>query len=116
MSQPKIETTNDVIITEIEKIRFVIKDATGLDIMYAYENLVFAEHGLFLLEVDLENTDRLHCYFNADFEANKRLLFLEKLILSASLNGMVVTSEGTFEMNQNPDGQTFSLTFQDVRK
>lgn len=105
------EKGQDVIITEIEKVRFVIKDATGLDIMYAYENLIFAEHGLYLLEVDVKDSNRLFCHFNVDFEASKRLVFLERLMHSASLNGMVIINKELFEMKQNPDGQTFSLSF-----
>ena len=111
MEEAKMGTSSDIIITEIEKIRFVIQDATGLDIMYAYENLVFAEHGIFLLEVNLESKDKLNCYFNIDFDPDKRLLFLEKLMRTASLNGMVIVNKGTFEMKQNLDGQTFLLSF-----
>ncbi len=114
MEKAKVEMPDDVIITEIEKIRFLIQDATGLDIMYAYENLVFAEHGIYLIEVNIENKDKLNCYFNVDFEASKRLLFLEKLMRTASLNGMVIVNKGTFEMKQNADGQTFSLSFFDA--
>lgn len=104
-------TTDDIIITEIEKIRFLFQDATGLDIMYAYENLVFAEHGLYLVEVDVVNSKRLKCYFNTEFETSKRLLFLEKLMLTASLNDLIVENMGTFEMRQNPGGETFTLKF-----
>lgn len=111
MEEVKMETSGDVIITEIEKIRFVIQDATGLDIMYAYENLVFAEHGIYLIEVNRDDKNKLNCYFNVDFEADKRLLFLEKLMRTASLNGMVIVNKGTFEMKQNPDGQSFSVAF-----
>lgn len=98
-------------ITEIEKLRFIMRDATGLDIMYAYENLVFSEHGLYVFETDSKKLNEIHCYFNIDFEKSKQLLFLEKMILSASLNGMVLLNKGTFEMTQNPDGQSVSLMF-----
>jgi uncharacterized protein (DUF342 family) len=114
MEKAKVEIPGDVIITEIEKIRFIIQDATGLDIMYAYENIVFAEHGIYLIEVDMDDKNKLNCYFNVDFESDKRLLFLEKLMLTASLNGMVIVNRGTFEMKQNPEGETFSLSFFDV--
>ena len=107
----KPDVSEDVIITEIEKIRFLFQDATGLDIMYAYENIVFAEHGLYLVEVDARNSKKLKCYFNVEFENSKRLLFLEKLMLTASLNDLILENRGTFEMQQNPDGATFSLKF-----
>jgi hypothetical protein len=45
-----------IIVPNIEKIRFIIKDATGLDVMYAYEDLFFAEHGVFLIKSSFGDT------------------------------------------------------------
>lgn len=110
-AEKKQEKAKDIIITEIERIRFLFKDATGLDIMYAYENLVFAEHGIYLVEVDLENESKLNCYFNVEFSEKKRLIFLESLMRTAQLNKMIVINKGTFEMKQNDGEETLSLKF-----
>ena len=41
---------NDIKFFELEKAKFIIKDATNLDVAYAYEDLVFSEHGIFILQ------------------------------------------------------------------
>ena len=49
---------------ELEKVRFIIKDACGLDVAYAYDDLVFAEHGLFIIQFTDKAGNQLGCWFN----------------------------------------------------
>jgi hypothetical protein len=37
---------------DLEKIRFIINEATGLDLAYAYDDLVFSEHGVFIVQFE----------------------------------------------------------------
>lgn len=108
-----MDTTENknIIIPNIEKIRFIIKDATGLDVMYAYEDLFFAEHGVFLIKVCDNNQNLLECFFNVDCDIDNSLIILEKLMISAQLNGMPLLNKGKFEIKQNKGEETFSLTF-----
>jgi hypothetical protein len=46
---------------ELEKVRFIIKDACGIDVGYAYDDLVFAEHGLFLIQFLDKASTQLAC-------------------------------------------------------
>lgn len=101
----------DIIFRNIEKIRFIIKDATGLDIMYAYEDLFFAEHGVFLIKIGDKKQNNLECFFNKECNENNSLIMLEKLMISANLNGMTLLNKGYFEMQQNKGEETFSLIF-----
>jgi hypothetical protein len=43
-NQSTLTTEKDIVFFELEKVRFIIKDGSGLDIAYAYEDLVFSEH------------------------------------------------------------------------
>lgn len=101
----------NIIIPNIEKIRFIIKDATSLDVMYAYEDLFFAEHGVFLIKVCDNNQNLLECFFNLDCDVHNSLIILEKLMTSSQLNGMTLLNKGKFDMKQDKGEQTFSLTF-----
>lgn len=50
----------------LELVRQIIKDASGLDVSYAYDDLVFAEHGVFIIQYDSKDESRLYCYFQKD--------------------------------------------------
>ncbi|WP_372653165.1 hypothetical protein [Draconibacterium sp.] len=51
---------------DLEAVRQIVNEATGLDISYAYEDLVFPEHGAFIIQFNEKSTDKLHCYFHED--------------------------------------------------
>jgi len=39
----------------LENLRAFIKDATGLDVSYAYDDLVFPDHTAFIVQFDCSN-------------------------------------------------------------
>lgn len=94
----------------LEKVRFLIKDGCGLDIAYAYEDLVFSEHGIFIFQFDPTNTSTFYCWFNKDCIENDRISILSSLIKSAILNKTKIIYKGRFEMIQKEDEQ-ISLNF-----
>lgn len=51
---------------DLEAVRQIVNSATGLEITYAYEDLVFPEHGAFIIQFDEERVDKLHCFFHED--------------------------------------------------
>ena len=89
----------------LEKARFIIKDGSGLDIAYAYEDLVFSEHGIFIFQFDKNSTTTLYCWFNKDCIKNDRISLLNSLIKSATLNKTEIIYKGRFEMIQKDDDQ-----------
>lgn len=107
-----MKKNTEIIFRDIEKVRFIIKDATGLDIMYAYEDLFFAEHGIFLIQTASDKTDALFCYFNIECGQENRQVLLKKLMITCGLNSIELIYKGTFEMKQNKGDETFSLIFQ----
>ncbi|WP_297091631.1 hypothetical protein [uncultured Draconibacterium sp.] len=51
---------------DLEAVRQIVNNATGLDISYAYEDLVFPEHGAFIIQFNDENNYELNCFFHED--------------------------------------------------
>ena len=108
------ETTKDKIeFYELEKVRFIVKDACEIDIAYAYEDLVFSEHGLFIIQF-LENTKELGCWFNKEcLETNKVNMF-NALAKSATLNGLELKYKGKFELSQKEGKDEIDIQFSPI--
>ena len=96
---------NDIEFFNLEKARFIIKDGSGLDIAYAYEDLVFSEHGIFIFQFDAKNANIFYCWFNKDCVENDRISLLNSLVKSAVLNKVEVIYKGKYEMIQKEDEQ-----------
>ena len=112
-NQSTLKTEKDIVFFELEKVRFIMKDGSGLDIAYAYEDLVFSEHGLFIFQFDSKDINTISCWFNQDCLEASRVTFLESLEKSAKLNGMKIIYKGKFEMTQK-ENEEISLNFLDI--
>jgi len=118
VNKPVTTTGKDIVFYNLEKARFIIKDGSGLDIAYAYEDLVFSEHGIFIFQFEVNNPDTIYCWFNKDCLESNRVTLLNSLIKTAILNKMKISYKGKFEMIQKEDEQisvnfidAWSLTF-----
>lgn len=96
---------NNIEFFNLEKVRFIIKDGSGLDIAYAYEDLVFSEHGIFILQFDASSENTFFCWFNKDCIENDRVSILQSLIKSAILNKVNIIYKGKFDLVQQDDEQ-----------
>ena len=106
-----IAPEKDVQFYELEKARFIIKDATGLDVAYAYEDLVFSEHGIFILQFDKTKPNCQICWFNKDCIEADRHSLLKSLTTTANLNGVKILYTGKFEMTQKEGEQEIAIKF-----
>ena len=61
----------------LEKVKFIVKEATGLDIAYAYDDLVFSEHGVFMIQWDNIIENQLYCYFHKDCITDDMMQMIE---------------------------------------
>ncbi|MDP4269914.1 MAG: hypothetical protein Q8909_07285 [Bacteroidota bacterium] len=111
METESLAPEEKIVFYELEKVRFIMKDATGLDIGYAYEDLVFSEHGIFIIQFDGTDADKLLVFFNHECVEAKRQLFLSRLVESGKLNGMNMVYKGKFEMNQVEGEENIQLRF-----
>ena len=112
-SDPLITSPEKTILFfNLEKVRFIIKDGSGLDIAYAYEDLVFSEHGIFIFQFDATSENTFYCWFNKDCIENDRIAILSSLIKSAILNKVCIIYKGKFELIQK-DNEQISVNFID---
>ncbi len=96
---------------DLELVRFLIKDGSGLDIAYAYEDLVFSEHGIFILQFINESSQNFNCWFNKDCNETNRKNIFNSLTKSALLNGFEIVFKGKFEMSQKTGDQQIDIQF-----
>jgi hypothetical protein len=98
-----------MILREIEKVRFIMKEATGLDICYAYDDVVFAENAVYIVCFDDNDNNLLHCYFNRECIEDVKLDFQEKLVEIAKLNGVTMNLHGVFDLKQKEDSEEMEV-------
>ena len=99
---------------ELEKVRFIIKDACGLDVAYAYDDLVFAEHGLFLIQFMDKSATKLACWFNNEMPESQEIKMFDSLAKTASLNNAAITYKGRFMMKQKSGSEEINIEFVDM--
>jgi len=110
-AQRTFSSVNNFKFFNLEKVRFIIKDGSGLDIAYAYEDLVFSEHGIFIFQFDVKDSDTYYCWFNKDCIENDRMSILNSLMKSAVLNNAAINYKGKFEMTQEKGKEQISVNF-----
>jgi len=98
---------------ELEKVKFIVKDACGIDIAYAYEDLVFSEHGLFIIQFQPDSKE-LGCWFNKECIETSKVTMFNSLAKSATLNGMELKYKGKFEMSQKDGKDEIDIAFKPV--
>ncbi len=109
-----MEEQTEAVFFELEKVRFIIKDACGLDIAYAYEDLVFSEHGLFIIQFAKGGGNVLDCWFNKDCIELNRINMFNSLAKTATLNGMEMSYKGKFEMAQKEGKEEIDIKFDKI--
>jgi len=87
-----------------------IVEGMGLEVTYAYDNLVFIEHNAFLLEMDNERPDIINLYFNIESDIKARSGIKEQLESHAHENNIIIKSKGLFSMEANDDN-TIKIRF-----
>jgi|ERR1035437_3796102 hypothetical protein len=98
-----------MIIRDLEKVRTIIKEATGLDVMYAYDDLVFPEHAAFFMQFDDKNVNKYLCYFHEDCIVDDKKQLLENLTKVCSQKRCTLVSKGAFTMKQK--GEELEIHF-----
>ena len=94
----------------IEAVRVIIKEATGLDITYAYEDLVFPEHVAFMIRFDDSNDKNLFCYFHVDCNADDKTKLYKQMNEVSSENDYTIENKGIFNLSQK--GEDVVIRFQ----
>jgi hypothetical protein len=88
-----------------------IVSTTGLEVTYAYDDLVFVEHSPFLIQFDDETPTNLKLFFNIDCEADAAKRLEEQLTTAARAKEYTILNSGKFTMVQKEGAEEFDVRF-----
>ena len=89
----------------------IINEA-GLDISYLYDDLIFSDHSIFILQFDDKNPDLLKLYFNRECNLDNMLEIKNKLYAASEPRGMRMQDEGKFYLTENLENQEISIHYE----
>jgi hypothetical protein len=85
--------------------------ATGLEITYAYDDLVFSDKSVFIVRFDNQIDSVLHLYFNNDCDKTEVKKFENELINASKTEGFTMGTIGSFSMDQIEGSEELSISF-----
>ena len=85
---------------DLEKVRKIVKNATNLDISYAYDDLVFPEHAVFIIQYDDKKEDSFFCHFREECEPEEKKRIMADLIKSFRDEKCTIAEKGKFRLEQ----------------
>jgi len=88
-----------------------IIQATALNITYTYDDLVFVEHNVFIIQFDDDNPKNLKLFFNVDCEEETAKKLENQLTASAKEKLFSITCSGKFEMAQKEGAEEVDIKF-----
>jgi len=89
-------------------------EASGLEVTYAYDDLVFAEHSVFILKFDDVNDKNFHLYFNIDCPAADKDQIFSLLSTKAAEMNVFIIQDGTFKMASNEQTEEIEILFNEM--
>jgi hypothetical protein len=98
-----------MIVRDLEKVRVILKEATELDIAYAYDDLVFPEHAAFLIQFDDTNENNYFCYFHQDCLSDSKAEIVTNLCQSLKKRRSTLVPKGSFLLEQK--GEEIEIKF-----
>ncbi len=93
----------------LEKVRLIIKDATGLDLSYAYDDLVFPDNVAFLIRFDDDKENNLICHFREDCIPDERTHIENNLSMECKKNNCTIATGSDFNLKQK--GEEVQILF-----
>ena len=81
----------------------------GLEVTYAYDDLVFIQHSAFLLQLT-DEPKTLKLFTHSDCDVKEANTVVSNIVLSFDQSGFIVNPSGRYTLKQNED-ETLSLTF-----
>jgi hypothetical protein len=94
---------------DLKKVRDIIMKATSLDVAYAYEDIVFPEHAVFMIKFDDTNENNFFCYFRIDCIGDDQKKLFTSLQNASHEKKCTIVSLGTFDLKQK--GEEIEIKF-----
>ena len=88
-----------------------IAESTGLEVTYAYEDLVFSEHSVFILQFDDIHTTQLLLFFNIDCDASTAYDLTTKMTEKAKSIGFKLVRKGSFSLSTAEGSDEINIHF-----
>lgn len=98
-----------MIFRDLEKVRVMLKEATELNIAYAYDDLVFPDNTAFIIQFTEQNDSSFNSYFHEDCLPNAKTEILENLVQFFEKHGCKMEFKGSFSLNQK--GEEVEIIF-----
>ena len=84
----------------LEIVRQIIWEGTGLDVTYAYDDLVFPDHTAFIIQFDELTPNGLFCYFHQDCNPEEQQAILSRLTENSMKKKYLLAYKGTYQLEQ----------------
>jgi len=94
---------------DLEAVRQIVKNATGLDICYAYDDLVFPDNVAFMFQFDEKSNNKLYCYFHEDCDPIDQENIFANLSTESLKKKCILEMKGKFTLSQK--GENFQIHF-----
>lgn len=88
---------------DLEAVRQIVSDATGLEITYAYDDLVFPDNGVFIVQFDDKNNNNLFCYFQKECNPGDRDNIFTNLANECAKKNCSIEDKGAFTLEQQDE-------------
>ena len=92
------------------KVREMVQ-STGMDISYAYDDLVFSEHSMFIIRFDEKDDKKLHLHFNKDCNFTEAQVMEKRLVTSGKIGGFEIARAGVFSVEQIEGKEELEIKF-----
>lgn len=89
-------------------------EVAKLEMTYAYEDLVFASHSLFILRFDDNDATIFHLHFNSDCEKEEKDRVFTALSLKASEIGVFIKNDAAFSISSETDSEELKIVFREL--
>ncbi len=86
-------------------------EAMGLDISYAYDDLIFVEHNAFLLQMSKEKGEDLGVWFNQASNVDDRPLIFSQLQEEGEKLSLKINEQGVYTLSSEEGNESFQLNF-----
>ena len=92
------------------KVRELL-DTIGFEVAYAYDDLVFSDHSMFILRFDDEVPEKMYLYFNSECIFAEAKKVSDALILAGKVGQFKIINSGHFDISQAEDREELAVKF-----
>lgn len=83
----------------------------GVDISYFYDDLIFSDHSMFIIQFVDKSPELLKLYINRDMDHGKQVDMKDYLFREAEKRGFIMMDEGRYYLTDNPETQEVSIHY-----